>query len=167
MNEDVVVVIPRLAIAVIDLNHADALFDEAASHETAAAEIVIAITGAHGFGLFGDVENIGRFGLHAEGDFGGLDVGFEDGVGTLALDFEVVEFGKKIELAALFGRFDFGVADVVDELVGSFFAVGDVSALIDGGKEGGGPKLRADNGITGAENDEAREDFDFRSRGHK
>ena len=157
MDEDIVVIIPGLAIAVIDLHHADAAFDEAAGHEAAAAKIVIAIAGADGFGFFGDIEDFGRFGLHAESDFGGLDIGFEDGVCAFAFHVETVEFGQKVKLAALFGRVDFGIADVVNKFVGSLFAVGNVSALIDGRQESGGPKLGADDGVTGAENDEAWE----------
>ena len=98
VDQDVVVVVPRLAVTVIDLHHADAFLDQTASHQAAASEIVIAVAGAHGFGLLGDVENFRRFGLHAEGDLGGLDGGFELRVRAFALDVDLVQLAQQIEL---------------------------------------------------------------------
>src|ERR1039458_4077784 len=64
MNENVVVVIPGLAVAVIDLYHAHAVLHQAPGHQTAASEIMVAVTAADGFGLFGDIQDFRRLALH-------------------------------------------------------------------------------------------------------
>ncbi len=78
------VLIPKLAtgaisrLRVIDLNHADAAFGEAAGHQTLFAErlgdFFVEAVKFFSFGRFArNVEGFGRFGLHAEGEFEGFD----------------------------------------------------------------------------------------------
>ena len=83
MNLNVIVVVPGLAVAVVDLDHAHAPLHQPPRQQTAAREIAVAIARARGFsGSLRDVENFRRFGLHAEGDLGRLDGGLELRVGA-------------------------------------------------------------------------------------
>src|SRR5258708_31663663 len=114
VDENVIVIIPGLAVAVVNLHHANAALDKTPRHEAAATEFAIAVAGAHGLRLLGDVENIGRFRLHTIRDLGGLDAGFQLRIVAVPFDFEAVELAEKIELAALIGSRDVFVADVRD-----------------------------------------------------
>ena len=49
MDFDVVVVVPGLEVAEVDLHHADAALDQAPRHQAAAAEVAIAVALAHVF----------------------------------------------------------------------------------------------------------------------
>ncbi len=91
-------------VAVGDLDEADARFAEAAGHETLASEFVggilaDAIEGAGGIGFIGDVEEGGSIGLHAPGEF----VGMDDGLGGVVVRGEpglfVIDLLEEIELA--------------------------------------------------------------------
>ena len=47
MDHDVVVIVPGLEVAVIDLHHAHAALAQPARHQAAAGEIAVAIAGAN------------------------------------------------------------------------------------------------------------------------
>ena len=156
VDQNVVVIVPGLAVAVIDLHHAHAAFDEAEGHQAAAPEIAVAIAGAGASRLFADVEYFRRFGLHAEGDLGPIGwLASSCGSGPVRRELQAVQLGEQVELAALLGGRDGLVADVLDQLLGLGFVVGNVGALVDGRQEGRTPELRTDDGQAGTQHDEA------------
>ena len=69
VDHDVVVVVPRLAVAEVELHDADATLHQAPRQQAPAAEVGIAVTAADGVGFLREIERFRRFGLHAEGDF--------------------------------------------------------------------------------------------------
>ncbi len=155
---DVVVVIPGLAGAVPELDHADAAFEEASGDEGLAAVDVVAVHLADVGWFAGDVEGVGGLQLHAEGQFEGFEAGFEAGVAEAgALVFEV-QFAEEVELAALDGGVGVGAADVLDQFVDLTELGVDEGPLEDAGQEAGLPVLGIlDGHAAGAHGDEAGE----------
>ena len=117
---EIVVAVPWLAVAVPDLDEADAAFDKSASDEHLAALDAVAIHGADGGGFFGEIESVIGFHLHAVSEFERLDAGFELGVVLAAFEVALVEGEEEVKLLALFACRHRGVADIFDE----FFEVG-------------------------------------------
>ncbi len=121
---DVLVRVPRIARRVVDLHHADALFNEAGGGETAASRGAFTVHLDGGLGLLADVEDVGRFGLHAVGRLHGADGGLElrigfGGVGAVGLLLvERVELLDEVELLALLVEVELFVVDIGDQLVG-------------------------------------------------
>ena len=161
---DIVVIVPRLAGAVPELDEADAAFEEAAGDEGLAGVDAGAVGVADVLGFAAGVEGVGGFHLHAEGEFEALDAGFEAGVaGALALVF-AVEFEEEVELFALLGGRGVVAADVFDEFLDAGLLRVDERALVDTGEEAGLPVFAVLDRITaGAHGDEAGEVLIFRA----
>ncbi len=155
---DVIMVIPRLAGAVPDLDKTDPALDEAAGDQHLAPMQGIAIHFADGGGLAGEVKGIGSVHLHTIGQLKGLDPGFQLGILVAFGEVAVIQFLEQIQLAALFPRGQAAVADVLDEFVQLAMLGVDVGALKSSWQKPGLPVLAFLNGITtGAHGDEARE----------
>ena len=141
---DVGVVIP---VVVVDLDEADATFDEAAGHEGAVGEGagfsgVFAVEFEDVLGLLGQVGEFGHAGLHAEGHFVLLDAGVGLGVG----DFLVGDFVEGVDavegFAADGGGDAWGVVDVEDGVAsGTEGDAGVFAGEVAGGPEAGGDGL--------------------------
>jgi len=144
---EIVVVVPWLAGAVPDLHEADATFDEAAGDEHLAALQGVAIHVANVLGFKADIEGIGRFELHAVGEFEAFETGFEVGIVFAGLGVFFVELAEEVELLALTVAGKVFGCDVFDELarVGRFGV--DIGALISGGEKAGLPVLGAGDGV--------------------
>ena len=91
MNLDIVVIVPGLAVAEIDLHHAHAALGQPQGHQAAAPERRGSVARAHRLGFLGDVEDFRRFGPHAERDLGRLYAGLELRIGTGALEREAIQ----------------------------------------------------------------------------
>ena len=98
---DVIVGVPGLAVAVPELDEADAAFEEAAGHEALAGEGAGAVEVADGLGFAVEIEGIGGLGLHAVGEFETADAGFELGVVMAAGEVVFVELAEEVELGGL------------------------------------------------------------------
>jgi hypothetical protein len=81
-----------------------------------------------------EVLQFGGFGLHAEGEFKGLDAAFEGAVRTGEGELLAVEFLRVVDLFALDGARGFGVGDEGDAGV----AAGDAGRADGGAGVGGG-----------------------------
>ncbi len=108
------VLVPLVGVAHLDEAHA--LFREAAGHQTLAAEVLRdgIIEPVHFLGDFAflaEVLQIGRLGLHAEGEFKGFDAAFEGTVMAGEFELTAVEILRVVNLHALNGARSFGVAD--------------------------------------------------------
>ena len=98
---EVAVLVPLdFAVAVGDLDEADAALGEAAGHEALAAEVggdgvveAVEFFGGGGFGV--DVLGFGHGGLHAEGEFEAGDAAFEGEVGAGEGEVVVVQLGEE------------------------------------------------------------------------
>ena len=77
---EVVMIVPGLPGSVPDLYEADATLDEASGDEHLAALKGVAIHLADVLWFEGNVEGVGRFELHAVGEFKALKTGFEFGI---------------------------------------------------------------------------------------
>ena len=73
MRVNVLVAVPRLGVAEIDLHHAHAAFDQSAGEEASAAEIVVPITLVSSGRLLRQVKSLRGFHLHPERHFHRLD----------------------------------------------------------------------------------------------
>ena len=89
--------------------------------------------------LFGKIERIGGFELHAIGKLERLDACFQLRVIPPRVLMFGVELGKEVELAALRQPRKAPVYDVFDEFLGLGFLAVDMSALINAGQESGAP----------------------------
>ena len=83
VRHDVAMRIPWIALGVIDLRHPNALFDQptAVRQPRATAR---AVQLQRGLGFLADVEHFRRLGLHAVGDFHGLDHRLDLRIGPVA-----------------------------------------------------------------------------------
>ena len=126
------------------------LFDQPPRHQTPAPEIAIAVSRARLFGLFGDVERFGRFRLHPVRDFRRLNARFELRVLPVALRGACwFSLPSRSSCRRCSSASIALIVDVLNQLVRIFFAVRDVSALVDRGKKRRSPELRATTGSPG------------------
>ena len=77
---DVVVAVPRLAVAVPDLDEAHALFEQPPRGEQLPALHVVAVQGSDSRRFARNRKDVGRLHLHAVGEFVGLDPRLQLGV---------------------------------------------------------------------------------------
>ncbi len=154
---DVVVVVPRLTLAVPNLHEAHAALDEPPRDENLPRLRARTVHVADVLRLLRNVEGVGGVHLHAVGQFEGLHARLELRVGRAAALVLGVELREQIELRALRAERDVRVADVLDEpLHLGVFRV-DVGALIDARQERRLPVLRLlDRVAAGAHRDEPR-----------
>ena len=139
---DVVVVVPRLALAVPDLHEPHAALDQPAGDQNLPGLRAVAVGFEHVLGLAADVEGLGRFALHAVGQLEAVDAGVEGRVVAALLFVLLVEGGERVELPPLgVGRQPL-VADVLDQLVDLGVLRVDVGALVDAGQKRRLPVLR-------------------------
>ena len=156
---EVVVAVPRLALAVPDLHEAHAALDQPAGDQNLPGLHAGAVHVADVLRLAADVERLGRLGLHAEAKLERLDAGFERGIVLPRLQVARVEPVQQVELLALLRRRDAIVADVLDQLLDRPCAcVSMYVPWIDAGQEAGLPVLRfLDRVAAGAHGDERRQ----------
>ena len=91
--------------------------------------------------LAADVEGIGRFGLHAEGQFEGLNAGLERGVAAARLACSALSSLQQVELPPLHPGRGMRAADVLDQLVDLSMLRIDERALKSAGQKAGLPVL--------------------------
>ncbi len=138
-TEEVVVgVVPIVAEigAAIELNETDAALHEAAGQQALAAKVVSggfadAVERAGGVRLFGNIDGVRGFGLHAEGEFVGGDAGVEGGVVFAFGEVALVHAGDEIEGFSLRSRAD---AFWRVQMQNGILATAEHGALVDGGE---------------------------------
>ena len=141
---DLRVGVPLRAGAVVDLDEAHAAFDHAAGEEAESAHalgrlVVEAVEFARGFGLAGEVDDAGRFGLHACGHLVTRQAGAEFGAVRVAGGEVLVHAVDQAELAGLqVCRDRFGRVEIRDRLGTAL----DAHALVARGHEAGAPVAR-------------------------
>ena len=104
---DIEVVVPRVALGVIDLHHAHAALDKPRRGQAAARRAAFAIYLERGLRFFAHVEDIRRLGLHAIGSLHGADGRFELRIVRAALrriHIQSVELFDEVEFLALLRR---------------------------------------------------------------
>ena len=135
---DILVVVPRLAGAVVDVNIADAALHQPSRQQAAVGERRVAVFRADRFGLLADIEHIQRFELHPVRRFHGLDAAFEIIVGAERLRSKS---RFRAWIASSSRRCCFGssplVAEIGDHLLRLDFRVAEADALMLGGQESG------------------------------
>src|SRR5579871_177531 len=94
---EVVVVVPRLAVAVPDLHEADAALQEPPGDEELPRLHAVAVHLAHGQRLAPDVEGVAGVHLHAVSQLERLDAGLQGGVLLAALLVPLVEPAEEVE----------------------------------------------------------------------
>src|SRR5687767_14489598 len=157
MDLDIIVVVPRLAIAEIDLDHANPALDQTRGHKTPSSEIVITVALPVRLALFRDIENVRGFALHPVSNFRSLDAGFEVRVRSRLRHVETIQLGEQVELSSLVGGRELFVAYVWNQFVRFLFIVWNVGALINPRQEGRSPELGSYDWKPGAEHDESWE----------
>ena len=156
--------VPGLGLAVEDLDHAHAVFDEAERHQATAGEVGVAIPGASRAPLPSDVQCQRRLHLHPEGHFHGLDSRFQLRLVPDPVQVAPIEPVQEFQLAPLLVRAERGVADVADQFLRVGLVIGDVGPLVRVGQEGRGPELGTAHRIPGAEDHESGQIFILRAQ---
>ena len=113
---DVVVVVPRLAGAVPELHEAHAALEEPPGDQRLPAMHAAAIQVAHVLRLAGEVERLGRLGLHAEGQLERLNAGLEPRIGPARAGARRSASAADRAAAAAWRSWR-AAADVLDQLV--------------------------------------------------
>lgn len=127
--------------AVVELDAADAAFDEAAGHEAVVAEvaedgIVQAVHAVGGGGFFREVSDFGSADLHAGGEFVAFDAGDERVLVIVFAGVAGVELGEEIVGGGLLGAGDLrGRFEIGD----GFRLIAEDDALVGGGEEAVAP----------------------------
>jgi hypothetical protein len=141
-----------------DLHEPHAPLDQPAGEEELLALGRVAVGRPHRLGLLVQVEGVRRRGLHLEGDLVGLEPGLEHLVVLEVARPHLVELLHEVHLAALLGRPDVGVADVLDHLLHRRHLRVDARALEHARQEGRAVVGRAPRGQPAvAQRDEAGE----------
>ena len=146
MDQNIVVVVPRLAVAVVDLHHAHAFLHQAPRHQAAASEIADRRNArARSSGSLVISKTSGASRLHAECDLRRLDARSPvAGRSPSRFIFDPVQLRAADPAARRCSvRRQIWIADVLDQLVGRLLVVRNVRALIDRGQERRTPQLRA------------------------
>ncbi len=147
-------------VAVGDLDEADAGLAQAAGHKTLAAEFVggvlpDSVQGAGGVGFTGDIEQGGRGGLHAPGEFVGMDDRFGGGLVRGESGLLVIDLLEEIELASACDGIGAGSGEGTEgHFAGGSTGDAEGGSLMNGGKEGGTPVAGAAIAEAGGEGDE-------------
>jgi hypothetical protein len=154
---DVVVVVPGLAGSVPKLHVADAPLQEPPGDERLPAVDALAVEGPRFGRLAGQIECLGRFGLHAESKLERLDAGVQavvDSAGPVL----GIQPGEQIELPPLRGGGGVRMGDVLDQ-PGQLLVLGvDEGPLERAGQEGRLPVLGIlDRKAAGAHGEKARQ----------
>ncbi len=144
-GRQVVVMIPRLAVSVPELNEADAAFQEAPGGQELPRLNARPVHLADRSRLLADVKGIAGFRLHAVRQLERLNARFELGFSLALIEVPPVELGKQIKLGALSARADTTVLDVRDQFLDFFMLAIDVCSLIDPRQKGRLPVLRLGN----------------------
>src|SRR5207247_2381317 len=98
---EVVVVVPRLAFAVPDLDEADAFLKQTPRDQDLPRLHAGTVHVANVARLTAHIEGVFGVALHAIGELERLDAGFELGVGRALFEMALVELLQEIELLAL------------------------------------------------------------------
>ena len=115
-------------------------------------------------GLRADIEDVGGFGLHAEGDFHTLDGRLQLGGLTELFDLHLVQLAQQIELAALLREAQLRISERLNLLLGIRLGGGDEGALINRREERRAPTAGpAVSSGQGRKNDEAGQILVFRA----
>src|SRR5687767_5596634 len=156
MDLDVIVVVPGLAIAEIDLDHPYPALDQTRSHKTPSPEIIITVALPDCVALLRNIEDLRSFALHPVGNFRRLDTSFQLRVRPYLCQVETIQLAKQVELSFLVRGCDLLVPYVRKQFVHFCFIVWNVGALINPRQEGGSPELGSYDWKPGAEHDESR-----------
>src|ERR1044071_2201206 len=98
---DILVIVPRLAGPMPELDEAHSFFQQAPGDEDLPRVDALAVQGPNVRRFPADVECVGRLHLHAISQFEGLNAGLEPGILPAALFVLVVEPVQQVELLAL------------------------------------------------------------------
>ena len=137
----VAVSVPGLfaVIQVVDLYEADAGFTEATSQEATLRKLGSPVAFMDVLGLLGNIEHIGRFGLHGVGEFHGTDLRIEFGVLLSLFEMNLVEGIDEIELMTLLFPGKVRVVEIGNEFFNCHVTGVDCGGLVFSGKEAIGP----------------------------
>ena len=149
--------IPRLAVAVIDLDETHAAFRQASRHETAVREVPFAVSLAHRRRLARDVEGVRRRELHPIGRLHRLDAALQRRVRAAARgEVLAVHLAQQVELLALCVWRGARVVQPWNHRLGVEVRVVDVAAAVLRRQERARPQDGEPHGPAGAEHDVAR-----------
>jgi hypothetical protein len=115
---DVLVVVPGLVVAVVDLRHAHAALRQPPRDQAGVGELAGAVALAHRPRLLAEVEDVQRLRLHAEGHLQRLDARLQLPVAAALLEVQLVHRLDQVELAALPPGRKPAVLQVADERPG-------------------------------------------------
>ena len=153
----IVVSVPRLAVAVVDLREPDASLGQTPRQQTAVREVARSVLLADVFRFVIQVEGFGRGELHAERGLHRRDARFELLVFAPLLQMLAVERPHQFELPLLLiGRLA-GVAQIRDELLRIEVRVVDVRPLMLARQEGTRPEDREPHGTARTKDDVSRQ----------
>ncbi len=159
VDVDVVVVVPRLAVAVPHLHEPHAALDQPPGDEHLPRLHAVAVQVEDVLRLAADVERVGRFDLHAVGQLERLDLRFELRVARAlggVLGVECLRAGRAAAADRSRATRSLRMFSISSSTVCVLRV--DVRALIDAGQEAGLPVLRFLNRIAaGAHGDERRQ----------
>ncbi len=160
----IVVGVPWLTVAVIDLREANPTFGKPSRQQASIGELARTVTSADGFGLPGYIEGVRRGCLHAERRLHGADASIELRIGpTLGLMLGI-EALDEIDLPPLRLRGERRVAEIRNHPRGAEVGVIDVRALMFAWKETGGPEFRETDRPTRAKHNKPRQLGVFRAK---
>src|SRR5262249_41769582 len=140
--------VPRLTVAVPDLNEAHSLFELPPCNQNLSSLRAISISFPNGFRLFRNIESVRGVHLHTVRKLKGLHARLHLGILRAAFRSLIVQLAQQVQLLPLFTQRDVFVFDVLDEFF-NFLVLGiDVSALKYSRQESALPVLRLLNRIT-------------------
>ena len=148
---DVAVIIPRLAIAIINLNHPHAAFHQSPRRQAAVSKLACAVGLPDLLGFLTKIKNVLRFCLHPKRHFQRFDSCIQAVILTASLfEVDLIHLRQQIELLTL-GRFrQVSIVDVFNHFLRiNIFCVVDMGPLKDTRQETVAPKLGTHHGFTG------------------
>ncbi len=145
---DIVMTVPRLAIAMPDLDKADAPFEQPARRQQLAPLHSVAIELPHGRGFARDRKRIRRLHLHAIRELERLDSRLELRFVLPLCGVLCIHGVQQIELGPLVGTRGRKILDMLDQLIDVRVRRIDIVALINPGQKAALPVLRFLNRIT-------------------
>src|SRR6266571_3073875 len=130
MHHDVVVAVPRDALAIVDLHHADAMLHQPPRHQTTSSEFAVAVSSSRGLTLLADIEYLRSLRLHPKSNFHQFNARLELRLVADTPKIRMVQLVEKLQLLLLLRRAEDFVANAFDQFLGIGLVIGDMSSLI-------------------------------------
>ena len=113
---DIIMIVPRLALTVPNLDEANATLNQSASDQNLSSLNTVAVHVANMLWFAADIKRVGRFRLHSERQFERLNSRFQLGISGTLFQMLLIETSKKLKLCRLFRPIDAVVADILNQL---------------------------------------------------